>query len=334
MSIEVHDVRVPAPGAADEAWEVAATIYLPRALALASGPDILFLLPGAAYGRGYFNLPVPGFSEAMYHAGRGNIVVALDYLGAGESSAPEGATLADAAASTHHAVTYIAARLAEGNLLAGLGPVRYGSLVAAGHSLGGHVVVATQGEHGTFNGIVTLGASVAGTTFPTRAGGTVTDLAEVDYVWVWHWGEVPEVDASVTPTDLATLAGVDVAAGCPVRTGSVPWSSSAVPPYVGEALAPGVSASYAARITSPVLLVAAERDVTRSPEEEAAAFSGSTDVAGFTLPETGHLHTFSEHREQLWKRLDTFVMHASTHDRKVSDTSMAAMAGSMSGDKD
>ena len=44
-------------------------------------------MPGAGYSRRYFDLPEPGYSEALYHNRRGTIVVALDHLGVGESSA-------------------------------------------------------------------------------------------------------------------------------------------------------------------------------------------------------------------------------------------------------
>lgn len=320
MSLESYQVRVPAPGAAGQEWEVAATLYFPRALSLASGPDLLFLLPGAGYSRGYFDLPVEGFSQAAYHAGRGNIVVTLDYIGTGESSLPEDATWADAAASTHNAVTYIAEELAQGRLLDGIGPVRWGALVGAGQSLGGHLIVATQAQHGTFKGIATLGSSIAGTAFPTRDGGKETDFTKVDFAYGFHWDEVPAVDASTTPTDLATLIGVDLAIGCPMRTAPAPWASQTVPAYVGDILAGDTPKANAARVESPVLLIAGERDVTLSPEEEAAPFTNAAEVATFTLPESAHMHNFAQTREQLWKRLDTFVMHASTFTRKIQST--------------
>lgn len=322
MSNDIHQLRIPATGATGQAWELAATVYLPSARSLASGPDILFLMAGAGYNRDYFDLPVDGFSQARYHAGRGNIVVTLDNLGAGESSRPEVATLIDAAAATDSAVRYIEKNLVQGTLLPDLGPVRYGAFVAAGQSLGGFVLLATQGLHDTFKGIATLGVSAAGTKYPAKGGGTTDEPTAEDFVYAFHWEEVVPIDPATTPTDLETLVGVDVAIGLPRRTGQAPWSTSPSPVYTVEALQEGVPASFAARITAPVLVVAGERDMTRSLDEEAAPFTASPDVVTYELPEAAHMHNFSKTRAQLWKRLDTFVMHASTFERKASATSL------------
>jgi pimeloyl-ACP methyl ester carboxylesterase len=320
--IEIHHLRIPAADASGRPCEVAASIYLPAPRALASGTDILFLLPGGGYGRGYFNLPVPGFSQATYHAGRGNTVVALDYPGAGESPSTPETSVADGITALHQAVTYIANRLEQGTLLPGLGPVSYGALVAAGQSLGGHLLVATQAAHATFKGIAVLGASMVGTQFPLPSGGVTTSGREADFPYAFHWGEIAEVDPAVMPTDLETLKGVDVAIGSPSRTRPAPWASMSAPPYTLALLGDGAPGAAAARITCPVLLAAGERDVTHALEEEATTFSGAPEVATFTLPQSAHMHNFAEMREQLWKRLDTFVMHASTYDRKASGASL------------
>jgi alpha-beta hydrolase superfamily lysophospholipase len=326
MTIEIHELRVPAPGPAGQPWVAVATIYLPSALSLASGPDLFFLLPGAGYGRGYFDLPVEGFSEARYHASRGNIVVTLDYLGIGEASIPADASVEDAAFSTHAAVTHIADGLAQGSLLSGLGPVRYGALVAAGQSMGGHLLIATQAGHSTFKGIATLGSSVAGTAFPTRDGGKETDFSQADYGYGFHWPDPIPAATGEAPTDLDSLVAADAAAGLGVRTGSVPWGSDAIPSWVVGMLDQRTLRTNAAKIDRPVLLVAGERDVTRTPEEEAAPFSASPEVEHYLLAEAAHMHNFAATRERLWKRLDTFIMHVSTYDRRTqSDVLMKLM---------
>lgn len=325
MPIAIHDLRILVADASGRPCEVAASIYLPAPRALASGTDVLFLLPGGGYGRGYFNLPVPGFSQAMYHAGRGNTVVALDYLGAGDSPSTPEASVADGITTLDQAVTYIANRLEQGTLLPGVGPVAYGALVAAGQSLGGHLLVATQAAHATFKGIAVLGASMVGTQFPLPSGGVATAGAEADFAYAFHWGEIAEVDPAAIPTDLETLKGVDVAIGSPRRTRPAPWASMSAPPYTPAMLGNGAPAAAAARVTCPVLLAAGERDVTHALEEEAVTFSGAPEVATFTLPQSAHMHNFTEVREQLWKRLGTFVMHASTYARKTPGASREEM---------
>jgi pimeloyl-ACP methyl ester carboxylesterase len=322
MPIEIHEIRIPTPGPDGQPWEIAATVFLPPPLSLASGPNVLVLLPGGGYGRGYFNLPVPGTSQAMYHAGRGNIIVAIDPLGVGDSSPAEDASAADGAAAVNAVATHIKRALPAGTFVPGLGPVAFGAITAAGQSLGGHLLAVTQAEHDTFVGIALLGSSVAGTQFPLPGGGVTTAVQDADFSYVFHWGDVPQVDATAEPTDLETLIGVDVALGVPVRTADAPWSSRTVPGATMDILA--AATARAGEITRPVLLAAGERDVTQPLEAEAAMFTGSPEVDTFVLPESAHMHNFAATREQLWKRLDTFVHHSATFGRRVQSTEFVA----------
>src|SRR5262249_14806172 len=82
-------VAVPALPAAEADWEIAATVYRPPGLdAAAAATPVLVLLPGGGYGRRYFDLPRTGYSQADFHVRRGTVVIALDHLGAGESTHP------------------------------------------------------------------------------------------------------------------------------------------------------------------------------------------------------------------------------------------------------
>ncbi|MQW77591.1 alpha/beta hydrolase [Nocardioides sp. dk4132] len=320
MPIEIHELRVPTPGPAGQPWELAATVFLPAPSALPAGPNLLALIPGAGYSRGYFNLPVPGASQAMYHAGRGNIIVTIDPLGAGDSSPAQDATAADAAAALDAAVHQVVGGLGAGTLIPGLGPVAIGATAGVGHSLGGHLVTVTQAEHGTFKGVGLLGCSVLGTRFPLAGGGSTDSPAEADFTYAFHWGSVPEVDPTAEPTDLASLAGIDVALGLPVRHDDAPWVSRSIPGYVSELL--GASAVRAGDIEAEVLLAVGDRDVTHPIEEEAAAFA-SAHVDTFVLRESAHQHNFAATSEELWKVVDTFVHHSSTFDRRVQSTEFA-----------
>lgn len=321
MPIEIHELRLPTPGPAGQAWELAATVFLPPPLALASGPNLLVLLPGAAYTRGYFNLPVPGFSQAMYHAGRGNVIVTIDPLGVGDSSADDGAAPGDAVAALDTAVKYLEERLRAGTLLPGLGPVTFGAVTGAGQSLGGHLVLAAQAAHGTFKAIALLGSSVLGARFAQPSGELGTSTSGVDFARAFHWGDTASVDPATVPSDLASLIGVDVAIGLPQRQADAPWASRTIPSYVVELTS--ASGARAGEVTSPVLLAAGERDVTHPLEEEAAMFTATTEVDTFLVPQAAHMHNFAETRELLWKRLDTFVHHSSAFDRRVQSTAYA-----------
>ncbi len=205
--------RVPV----EDGYEIAVSVHLPDPLP-ARAP-VLCLFPGGGFGRGYFDLPVDGFSQAEHHTALGTIVVAIDHLGVGESSipTPEATTLAAVAAANHAAVR---------SVLDELGPdVDVQVAVGVGQSMGGHIVTAMQAYHRSFDGIAMLGSSVAGTTFPMHPDaqplvvpeGTTEEqlpwlkMAAVDWPWAFHWNPIPGGD----PTR--------------PRTTSIRWSPSTSP---------------------------------------------------------------------------------------------------------
>lgn len=166
MAIEIHDVRIPASGRNGEVWEVAATVLLPGASSLAAGPDIFYLIGDASAGRAAFHGGAD--SQAEYYAGRGHLVVVLEHIGSGESSASDGSTLDDIAAGTHDAVMHVERELSAGTLLPGLGPVKYGALVAAGQGSGARVAVGMQANHQTFKGLTFLGLPGADASYAAK----------------------------------------------------------------------------------------------------------------------------------------------------------------------
>jgi pimeloyl-ACP methyl ester carboxylesterase len=331
--VRSFDLRVPVPSAEGEqpGWEIAATVYLPAGDALPSRPAALVLMPGGGYGRRYFDLPVPGFSQAEHHARQGTVVVAIDHLGAGDSSVPpvEVTTLPTVAAANHAAVVTVLGRLRAGTLAPGVPSLDLAGVVGAGQSLGGHALAAMQAGHRTFDGVAMLGSSMAGTTMPLRPGApevAVPDgatpeqtallvLANTDWNWVYHWQ-----DASVAepgpPHDLASLAAADIAAGLPARRSAPEWGSLTYPGYGAAMMLPGVMAGEAARIDVPVLLATGERDVCRPPAEEIATFTAATDISVFVVPRSAHMHNFAATRTLLWERLDEFVTHVTRRSRE------------------
>lgn len=303
-------VRIPVRAG----WELAGTIFLPDDTAAPSYP-LLMLLPGGGYARGYFDLPVPRFSQAAHHAAAGCVVLTLDHLGVGDSSLParEESTLEAVAATTDAAVQWARAHLG----------VPVGAVVGAGQSLGGHIAVATQGLHRTFDAIALLGSSVAGSSFPMRPdapplaipeGATGLEAAmavrdAVDWNWVFHYDPdaAPVVDPSVPPHDLASLVGADICAGLPAKAVSVPWASMTFPGFVSDLGYARRVGELAAGIDVPVLLAAGERDVTQPFEREAAVFAAAPSVARFAGSRMAHMHNFSQTRAELWSALDRFV---------------------------
>jgi pimeloyl-ACP methyl ester carboxylesterase len=318
--VRSFDLRVPVPSAdGDGKWEIAATVYLPADDALRGRPAALVVMPGGGYSRRYFDLPVPGFSQAKHHAREGTVVVAIDHLGAGDSSVPpmEVTTLPTVAAANHAAVITVLGELRAGTLAPGVPPVDLAAVVGAGQSLGGHALAAMQAGHRTFDGVAMLGSSMAGTTMPVRPGApevAVPDdatpeqasllvLASTDWNWVFHWQDTP------VPPELASLIVADIAAGLPARRAAPEWGSITYPGYGLAMMLPGAMAGEAARLDVPVLLVTGERDVCRPPAEEVATFKAATDISVFVVPRAAHMHNFAATRALLWQRLDEFVTH-------------------------
>jgi pimeloyl-ACP methyl ester carboxylesterase len=317
------DLRVPVPSDPVEAgWEIAATVFVPAGEVLAEHPPALVVMPGGGYGRRYFDLPVPGYSQARHHAERGTVVVAIDHLGTGDSSIPplEITGLPSVAAASHTAVTTILDRLRHGTLSPGIPPVDPAAVIGAGQSLGGHSLAMMQAAHRTFDGVAMLGASMAGTSMPTRPGppkvaiprGTTPEqavqqmLADTDWTWAFHWEKPAEPDSSRPPHDLASLVAADIAAGLPARRAAPPGSAT-YPGFGAVSALPGVVAAEAARIDVPVLLATGERDVCRSPAEEVAMLAAATDISVLVVPRMAHMHNFAATRAVLWERLDDFI---------------------------
>jgi pimeloyl-ACP methyl ester carboxylesterase len=299
------DVRVPVPTADGTStdWEIAASVHLPAEVPPTA--PVIVALPGGGYNRRYYDLPGPGFSQSSFHTTRGAIVVALDYLGAGDSSIPasEQTDLSTVAAATHAAVSEILQRIRNGTLQTYIGAVDVSRTIGIGQSLGGHIVLATQAHHRTFDAIAMLGSSVAGTVFayppdrptPPEIADPFERLASVDFVYAFHWETESE------------LVRTDVAAGLPLRSAPVAWGSTTAPACGAVGLMSGALDAEAEAIDVAVLLGRGERDVCRSVADEVAKFRLVTDIAAFDVPRMGHMHNFAETRELMWQRLQDFV---------------------------
>ena len=318
-------VGVPSSGVERPDWEIAASVHLPADDVLLGRPAALVVMPGGGYNRRYFDLPVPGYSQAHHHARQGTVVIAIDHLGAGQSSVPpmEVTTLPVVAAANHAAVSAILDRLRQGTLVADVPPVDLASVTGAGQSLGGHALAAMQARHQTFDGVAMLGSSMAGTTMPVRPGapeaavpdGTTPEqaalltLAITDWNWVFHWEDTPVPGIPRTPDDGASLVAADIAGGLPARQAAPEWGSLTAPGFAAAMMLPGAVTREAARIDVPVLLATGERDVCHPPAEEVAAFRAATDISVFVVPRMAHMHNFAVTRTLLWERLDEFVAH-------------------------
>lgn len=260
------------------------------------GCPLLVALPGAGYGRGYYDVRSPaGYSQAEHHAARGIIVAACDHLGVGDSSIAdrERLTLEGIAAANHATARTIVERLRSGTLAEGMPSVEPGSVIGMGQSMGGCLLIIQQALFATFDAVAVLGFSAVRTVLPAPGGGESDPLTmgTSGLHYAFHWEDVPP-EVAVRDMD-----------GYPVRRTPVPWGSATIPEAVTNLLEPGFVAREAAAIDAPVFVAAGERDVIADLHAEPAAYRGSTDVTIFQLPRSAHMHNFASTRVALWDRL-------------------------------
>jgi alpha-beta hydrolase superfamily lysophospholipase len=298
-----------------ERLETVATVRLPDEIP--ADPVVCFAWPGGGYSRRYFTADLVGGSpggQAGWHTARGWIVVACDYLHAGDSTAcaePTRLTFENLAAADRATVD---------NVLAVLERVPR-TLLGIGHSLGGCLLTVQQGRHATFDAVAVLGWSghhsmlwvppgtprvprtylARGTDFGalTREAFTAAipenDVAE---------GELPpstpgfhhdDVPAAVVARDMIDYPG---------RRGDMPeWGTALMPPCAMTMMSPGSVAPEAASIRVPVLVGLGERDVCPDPLGEPRAYPESPDVTVVRIPRMAHMHNFAGTRERLWARI-------------------------------
>ncbi|HUD27266.1 MAG TPA: hypothetical protein VMQ93_00230 [Novosphingobium sp.] len=177
---------------------VSATVVLPAPDTLPARPVVCFAMPSSSYARGYYTCALPGAptapdigAQAAFHAERGWIFVALDWLGcdaapAGEDARANGARSAIdpedlgygvLAAAAHAAQAEIVLRLANGLLAPGYPPVAGACVIGIGQSLGGALLVCQQARHGSFDGVAVLGFSAVHSHPATPPGGAPVVVA-------------------------------------------------------------------------------------------------------------------------------------------------------------
>lgn len=313
------DVSAVVPFAAP--MELAATIVLPDTLPEAGPAIVIFAVPGGGYGRRYFDLAIPGhegYSEAVFHARRGMIFIAIDHLGVGESSQPDPAEINfdHLAAAYDHAVRSVCSGLRDSSLVPGLAPLPNLVAVGIGHSMGGAVTVLTQGRHAPFDATGVFGYSAFHTVIPqptveaTQAGirrfddvhpGGHADpfgpgKLDIDHVWPFHWEDVP-----------ADIVALDTAGGYPRRRTNPPFGSMSMPHCAVQMMLPGAVAAEAASITVPVFIGVGARDTSPDPRAEPVAYRRSADISLLIVPRMAHMHNFASTREHLWRRTSAWA---------------------------
>ena len=285
---------------------IAADIFMPARLR--AQPAVLFCLPGGGMNRAYFNLQGEGgFSFAAHLTAHGFIVVTLDHLGVGDSSAP-----ADGHALTPDVLTQangIAMEAIRRELLAGAltgrALARLPS-VGVGHSMGAMLTAMQQGSRPSHAALALFGFSNAGLVAALsdeekRYCGDPAGLREnlVRLARLRDPNPYPQVRRSAQGTELFAGATADPRG---VEALKVARSSLLLTAGVFS-MVPGSCGPECARITAPVFLALGDRDMAGPPHLIPANYPASPDVTLQVLPATGHAHFLFPGRQALFERV-------------------------------
>ncbi|MCV7282391.1 alpha/beta hydrolase [Mycolicibacterium flavescens] len=300
---------------------IAATAYLPAPERLRPRQPVVFALPGGGYSRGYYDMHFDGhdgYSQAAHHVERGLIMVAIDHLGAGDSTAEVADTvrIEDIAAADDAAVQEISRRLRDGTLVEGYPAVDVGARIGMGQSMGGGVTVIMAARHRTYDAVAVLGYSGIHTVLPQRSAEdaqyvesfhytrddgpdslslSASAAAIPEFLYPFHYEDVP-----------ADIVEADTAGGYPLRQTAPPFGSKSVPVCVVAMLSPGYISAEAAELSVPVFIGLGERDTAPEPHREPSAYRASTDITLFVCERMAHMHNFASTRKKLWDRLVTW----------------------------
>jgi len=294
---QVFDVSAETPFSGKQM--VVGWLFAPDDAARKVPQSLVVCLPGGTYSKSYFHFILDGFtgySMAEYFVSRDHLVLALDPLGAGESTRPEEEQMLTRTviASIHHAVVKMAiARLADGSAATHLPPVTGLTITGLGHSMGGMLVVTQQGRHETYDRIAPLGwvnvpSTVVGdvkTFMPPADAPRYIMGSRADKHTIFYMEDVPE----------KLIAADDAAAT------TIPVT------LLSELLSPGISLEEAKQIYVPVFIGFGERDMSLNPHLEPSTYPSSTDVTLYILKGSAHCHNFASSRRLLWDRLCNWI---------------------------
>jgi pimeloyl-ACP methyl ester carboxylesterase len=304
--------------AREEPVTIAGTVIADPAT-LRPDPVVVFAVPGGTYSRRYWDLQPPGragYSQAEWVAARGDVLVALDYLGGGDSSRPADGdfmTLEVCSDGAHATFGEVSGRLVAGSLVPELPALGAATFVGFGQSLGGFITMIQQGEYADYSAIAVLGASplvidnipfhrdLTGVPADERRRMILADNAAsagVDELPMYHgaprrfYGGIFHVDGvaddllaydeNECETLISRVSGVD-------------------------GMTPGYAAPWAECIACPVFLGFGDADVSADPRREPSGYPTSRHITVATFPDMAHMHNFADTREQLWQALDDWL---------------------------
>jgi pimeloyl-ACP methyl ester carboxylesterase len=281
---------------------------------------VLVCLAGGTYDKRYWHLEVPGrrgYSFAEYLAEQGYLVVALDHLGTGGSSDPQGSGsvgLRMLAAGDAEAVAQVSARLRDGTLVQGLPPLRL-PVVGVGHSMGSCLTTMIAAQARPYDAVALLGYGVQISNVQNEADGgqdLPARMNQSEAVFRQLNGLGPnEVSCVVPRGQLRQLFHApdvpgDVIAADDAAESRVPVRAAS------EVITPGYVAEFAAAVDVPVFLaLGSHLDVSPDPHTEVANYRASRDVTLYVVEGSAHCHNFSGGRIVLWDRIAAWISSVS-----------------------
>lgn len=303
LAVDVSDV---APrGGHHVVVDVFAPANGPRQLA-----QLWYMLPGGGMTRRYWDLnvsPAVGcYSFARFLVRRGHVAVAVDHLGAGDSSRPaDGFDLTPEVLADVNAFVFdqvrdgLAARA-----INGLPPSPSLIPIGCGHSLGSSLTVYQQARHRSHRAICLLGYGGRG--LPSHVDPSLERYIDDPEGLRRNLVAVAR-SKNVDPLPMrprgsaAWLIAVDIPDE--VHREMVAARTNTLGVAVMSGVVPGNARPELSIIDIPVFIGHGERDIAAPLHDVAQDFIASGDITLFRLPNSGHNHNVSPLREQLWRRM-------------------------------
>jgi pimeloyl-ACP methyl ester carboxylesterase len=171
-------------------------------------------------------------------------------------------------------------RVANGENVDPLPPLPLLQKVGGGHASGARTTLRMQAAHRTYDRLCLLGYTSSAAELWRGERPRFSRVSWKSLDEMFHWDDVP---AEVR----ALERGLRARSRRPLRN---------------DPLTP-LPMEVTSRIDVPVLLCLGERDISPAPEREREAFPACEDFTLFTLPRSGHAHTFATTRPVLFDRV-------------------------------
>jgi alpha-beta hydrolase superfamily lysophospholipase len=275
---------------------------------------VVVAIPGGTYTRKYWDLePLrrEGYSQAAWHAARGEVFIACDYLGGGDSTRPPDGdfmTLEACADAAHVITAEIRDQLAAGTLAPDLPSIESAIMVGIGQSLGGFITMIQQGKYADYPGIGIFGASpllIANIPAHERTG---EDMSPQEMrAWLLEANAKSAGIPELTPYHSAPrelYAGVFHVQDVPsdLLRYDIEHTQGLISRVTGvDGMTPGLAQPFADKIDTPVFLAFGAADVSADPRREPTGYPASPHITLTVVPSMAHMHNFAETRQDLWR---------------------------------